>query len=369
MSIFGGLIRTRLGGGWGRRLRLGGAAVAVGLVLTACNVTIDGNTLTALDAQEESWYSDGDEPYVAVIQFRVTPGVAGSTQTRYLGNLQEIAQGIYDGESAGIPDAMAATKFPNVTMMTMENVIATGRAPEIVGAVSVAMESDASPWSAINGIMNDVRNELDRQLRLQVETLTLAQLLNPDTVSERLAEAAHRVEAASQPSFWRSVGIWFQSWGDPDDVIGFKVLLFVAAQGPLADAIDARFSSGLPPSVVGECPEARAPRRQLRGRRRHLPHPLGHHRHRVTGLRSAGLVTDSVTNPARARRSRRSRGRSLAGHVVGGRGRGWRWGWRSPRPSGCRARGRRRTGSSRRPPSGACSPAACSRSPPRGGCA
>ncbi len=235
----------------GRWCRAGGVLALGALVLMACNVTIDGNTLTAVDAQEEAWYSDGDEPYVAVIQFRVTPGVAGSTQTRYLGNLQEIAQDVYDGDSATIPDAMAATSFPNVTMMTLEDVIATGRAPEIVGAVSVAMESDASPWSAINGIMTDVRNELDRQLRLQVETMSLVDLLDPNTASERLAEAARRVEAASQPSFWRSVGIWFRSFGDPDDVIAFKVLVFVAAHGPLADAVDARFGSGMPPSVVG----------------------------------------------------------------------------------------------------------------------
>ena len=34
-------------------------------------------------------------------------------------------------------------------------------------------------------------------------------------------------------------------------MIGFKVLLFVAAQGPLANEIDARFAAGLPPAVVG----------------------------------------------------------------------------------------------------------------------
>ncbi len=227
------------------------AALAVaGVVLMACNVTVDGQTLTAIDAQEESWYSNGDEPYVAVIQFRVTPGVAGSTQTRYLGHLQEIAQHVYDGDSATIPDAMAATSFPNVTLVGFDDVLA-GKRPEIVGAVTVAMESDASPWSAIDGIMTDVRNELDAQLRLQIETLSLADLLDPTTAADRLAEAARRVEAAASPSFWRSVEIWFSSFGDPDDTIGFKVLFLVAANGELADAVDERLSSGLPASVVG----------------------------------------------------------------------------------------------------------------------
>ncbi len=226
------------------------ALVGAGLLLVACHVTVDGNTLTALDAQEEAWYSNGDEPYVAVIQFRVTPSVAGSTQTRYLGHLQEIAQGVYDGESAAIPDAMAATQFPNVNLVGFEEVLA-GQRPEIVGAVTVAMESDASPWSAIDGIMTDVRNELDAQLRAQIETLSLADLLSPTTAAERLAEAARRVEAAASPSFWESVGIWFRSFGDPDDTIGFKVLFFVAAEGELAAAVDARLASGLPPALVG----------------------------------------------------------------------------------------------------------------------
>lgn len=231
-----------------RLLRLG--AVAIVGVVAACNVSVRGSTLTVLDAQEEAWYSNGDEPYVAVIQFRVTPGVAGSTSVQFLGNLQEIAQHIYDGDSAPIPEAMAGTSFPKVTPIGF-NAILAGRSPEIVGAVMVAMESDASPWSAINGIMNDVRDELDTQLRAQIEPLSFAQILEPGTAAARLQEAAERVEAAAAPSFWRGVGIWFRSFGDPDDVIGFKVLFFVAVNGSLADTVDAQLATGLPNSVVG----------------------------------------------------------------------------------------------------------------------
>jgi hypothetical protein len=228
------------------------AVTALGaFVLLGCNATVTGQTLTVVHAQEDSWYSNGDEPYVAVIQFRVTPGVANSTQVRYLGHLQEIAQNMYDGSSAPIPPAMAATSFDNVNLVGFSDVLA-GKMPEIVGAVTVAMESDASPWSAIDGIMNDVTSELDRQLRAQIETLTLGDLLNPDQVAGRLSEAATKVEAAASPSFWRGVGIWFQSFGDPDDTIGFKVLFFVAASGDLANAVDAKLATGLPSDVIGQ---------------------------------------------------------------------------------------------------------------------
>ena len=54
--------------------------LVAGLLAVSCSLTnagARGQTLTAIDAQEESFFSDGDEPYVAVIQFRVIPGIAG----------------------------------------------------------------------------------------------------------------------------------------------------------------------------------------------------------------------------------------------------------------------------------------------------
>ena len=236
-----------------RRLRLGGVAIAAGLLVaaTACNATMDGQTLTALDAQEESFFSNGDEPYLAVIQFRVIPGVPGSTQVQFLGNLAEIAQHIDDGDSATIPDSMALASFPNVQYANLQQIIA-GTSPEIVGAVTVAMESDASPWSAINGIMNDVAAELDHQLRTQIEPMTFLDIVNGDTAATKLAGAAAAIQAAAEPEFWQAVGIFFSSFGDPDDVISFKVLFNVAVAGSeLQDIVDTKLGTGLPAAVVG----------------------------------------------------------------------------------------------------------------------
>jgi hypothetical protein len=236
-----------------RRRRLGGVALAAGLLVaaSACNASMDGQTLTALDAQEESFFSNGDEPYLAVIQFRVIPGVPGSTEVHFLGNLAEIAQHIDDGDSATIPDSMARTNFPDVRYANLNQIIA-GTSPEIVGAVTVAMESDASPWSAINGIMNDVAAELDHQLRTQIEPMTFLDIVNGDTAATKLAGAAAAIQAAAEPEFWEAVGIFFSSFGDPDDVISFKVLFNVAVAGSdLQDIVDTKLATGLPSSVVG----------------------------------------------------------------------------------------------------------------------
>lgn len=236
-----------------RRLRLGGVAIAAGVLLaaTACDATMDGQTLTALDAQEESFFSNGDEPYLAVIQFRVIPGVPGSTHVQFLGNLAEIAQNIDDGDSATIPDSMALASFPDVQFANLQQIIG-GTSPEIVGAVTVAMESDASPWSAINGIMNDVAAELDHQLRTQIEPMTFLDIVNGDTAATKLADAATAIQAAAEPEFWQAVGIFFSSFGDPDDVIGFKVLFNVAVSGSdLQDIVDTKLGAGMPAAVVG----------------------------------------------------------------------------------------------------------------------
>jgi hypothetical protein len=236
-----------------RRLRLGGVAIAAGVLVaaTACNATMDGQTLTAIDAQEESFFSNGDEPYLAVIQFRVIPGVPGSTHVQFLGNLAEIAQNIDDGDSATIPDSMALASFPDVQYANLQQIIG-GTSPEIVGAVTVAMESDASPWSAINGIMNDVAAELDHQLRTQIEPMTFLDIVNGDTAATKLADAATAIQAAAEPEFWQAVGIFFSSFGDPDDVIGFKVLFNVAVSGSdLQDIVDTKLGSGMPAAVVG----------------------------------------------------------------------------------------------------------------------
>ena len=103
--------------------------------------------------------------------------------------------------------------------------------------------------------------------------MSFADILSSETAGARLKEAAERVEAAATPSFWEGVGIWFSSFGDPDDVIGFKVLFFVAVNGELADVVDAQMSS-LPPEVVGRALRSGPLDVDLRRRRRDLPRPL-----------------------------------------------------------------------------------------------
>jgi hypothetical protein len=128
--------------------------------------------------------------------------------------------------------------------------IANGGSPEIIGVIAVAMESDASTWGAVNGLFGDVAAELDNQLRTVIETLTFNDIITPGTAAARLEQVAADVEASATPSFWRGLGLWFAAFGDPDDVIGFKVLLFAAVDDQLAPIVNDAFSSGLPDTIT-----------------------------------------------------------------------------------------------------------------------
>jgi hypothetical protein len=226
-------------------------ALATTAALAGCDWKVDAQTFRVSDAQEEGIFSDGDEPYLAVIQFRVKPGIAGSTSVQYLGNLQELHSGADDGDVMGIPDAMGRAHFPGVVPVGLGD-IANGGSPEIIGVITVAMESDLSTWGAVNGLMGDVAAELDNQLRTVIETLTFSDIITPGTAAARLEQVAAEVEASATPSFWRALGLWFAAFGDPDDVIGFKVLLFAAVDEQLRPIVDDAFSSGLPDTITAK---------------------------------------------------------------------------------------------------------------------
>ncbi len=234
-----------------RRLRTAVLVATLALVATACQIDVQATTFHVVDAQEEAWYSNGDEPYIAVIKWRVTPGTPGSTQVSLLTELDdELASNMYDGSSVGIPAANGLVEFDNVTPVALQQVL-TGSVPELLGTVVIAIESDNTPWGTINNLMHDVEASLATELANIVEPLTIADLTNPQVIADGLGQAAANVQAAITPDFWDSVLLFLGSLGDPDDVIGIGFTVWVATAGPLADVINASLPAALPGNAIG----------------------------------------------------------------------------------------------------------------------
>lgn len=221
------------------------------LVAAACTVQVGATELTVVQAQEDGFLQNGDEPYVAVIKWRVIPGTAGSASAEFIGNLQELGSGMDDGDSASIPAAMGTVDFPDIQFSTFEDLLLQGLVPELVGTVMVVMESDLTPWGTINNLMNDVEDALETELVNQVEPLTIAQLTDPQQVADALTTAAANVEAAVTPGVWDSILLFLGSLGNPDDPIAVGFTVWVASYGALGDLIESSLVGVLPPNATG----------------------------------------------------------------------------------------------------------------------
>lgn len=221
------------------------------MLAAACQIDVGATTLTVVQAQEDGFFENGDEPYVAVIKWRVIPGTPGSASAEFIGNLTELGSGADDGAVLGIPAAMGTVDFPDIQFSSLNKLLATGKVPELVGTVMIVMESDFTPWGTINNLMNDVEDALHAELVSQVEPLTIAQLTDPSAVADALSTAAANVEAAVTPNVWDSILLFLGSLGNPDDPIDVGFTVWIAASGPLGELIDTSLVSALPEGASG----------------------------------------------------------------------------------------------------------------------
>lgn len=223
---------------------------ALAVLATACQLDVAATQLHVVQSQEDGLFGNGDEPYVAVIQWRVIPGTAGSTEVSFLGNLAELGSGMDDGDSASIPASMGAVSFADVQSSSAQQ-LAQGVLPELVGTVMVVMESDLTSWGTINNLMDDVADALDTELRNQIEPLTIVDLTDPAVVADALSAAAANVEAAVTPGIWDQILIWLGSLGNPDDPIGVGFTVWIAAGGSLGAFIESSLPAALPANATG----------------------------------------------------------------------------------------------------------------------
>lgn len=225
--------------------------ILLSVIAAACTVQVGATTLTVVQAQEDGFLQNGDEPYVAVIKWRVIPGTAGSASAEFIGNLQELGSGMDDGDSASIPAAMGAVDFTNVQSASLSQLLGQGLVPELVGTVMVVMESDLTPWGSINNLMNDVESALQTELVNIVEPLTIAQLTDPQVIADALATAAANVEAAVTPGVWDSILLFLGSLGNPDDLIDVGFTVWISAYGALGQLVESSMIGALPGNATG----------------------------------------------------------------------------------------------------------------------
>ena len=180
--------------------------------------------LEVRNADEDDAWSDGDEPYFVTIGFRSKFKTPGSTKITWSGHLDDDwADGVDGGGKRAIPAAMGLVTFENVDRPTLQQITA-GAMPEVLGAIVVAFESDATPFDAIRSKIHEVEGEIRNQLVPLIEQGQL-DIFNP---GPQIKAAVKAVKDSVTPSTFEKIKIWLSSFGDPDDLVGFEALTFAA---------------------------------------------------------------------------------------------------------------------------------------------
>lgn len=189
--------------------------------------TIKLDRLFVHDADEDGALSNGDEPYIVPIGFRSQFRTPGSTSVFWKGVLDDDwASDVEEGGSKKIPAGQGELVFKGVSRPTVPEVF-DGALPEILGAVVLVFESDATPFDKIRGLVDDVRTALRSEVRRLVEGGAL-NLSDPEADIQRAVE---NVRAATELTTAEKIEIFLVSWTDPDDLVGIRPLAFAAVQG------------------------------------------------------------------------------------------------------------------------------------------
>jgi hypothetical protein len=221
------------------------------MVATGCTTYFDYHRVRVIDAQENGFFEDGDELILATISFRTKPGVAGSTEVVFNNSsLDKAATGLEDGDRKIISNSKGLYTFDDIEVVGLAGLL-RGQVPEIIGQLVIGIENDWTPRDLVKDALEEVRDQLRDELVRIIEPMTVLDILaDPAALSAEFAEAAKAVEEAGNPSFLQKLGLFIASGGNPDDILSFNLLFFVAVAPELAPVVDNAFTD-LPPNMFG----------------------------------------------------------------------------------------------------------------------
>jgi hypothetical protein len=232
-----------------RTVKLVAGLVGAALLASGCETYFDYQTVRVIEAQEDGFLEDGDELILATLDFRVRPGVPGSTQVRFNpASLDKAATSLEDGDVKTIDNAKGLYVFDNV-QITSTNSLLQGQAPEIIGQVVLGIENDLTPRSIISNELKKAEGRLKTLLVRVLESRTVTDILNnPDALMADLAGATGSIN--SDIGWFDNLLLTLVSLGNKDDILNFNVLFFVPVTPELAPVVDAAFSN-LPEGIYG----------------------------------------------------------------------------------------------------------------------
>lgn len=238
----------------------------------AGDLRIDFEKLNVDEANEDDFFSDGDEPYIIVVGFRSTLGVSGSTKVFVL-NFQEEkwANGSYDDDETTIPDSMGLVRIDDVlpefyvllpdggvrevfvpaSSSCDLSIESRGycQPPQLAGAIAIAMESDLTPWSMVQDLVAEQADALRSELQRIVENMEI-DVVHPRT----MVEATLNFQIDVSISFWEAVRLAIGSAADSDDYFGWAAIALLNVNPAVVDAYRPVELANFPNILLGTIP-------------------------------------------------------------------------------------------------------------------
>lgn len=192
------------------------------------NCIYNYSKLEVLNAEEDDFFSDGDEPYFVYLAFKSRTATKGSTQTflNVFAN-DQWAKKSKQGSVKTLPASMGRVAIP-VSMLDIVDVIEANKnktplTAEIVGVIGIGLESDNTPFGVVKQMINNLRSQVHSSIAGIVENLPAdATKIRFENISPDIKKAVENIKAKLTPSFAQKALLFLQSGGDPDDLAGIS---------------------------------------------------------------------------------------------------------------------------------------------------
>ena len=263
------------------RLSRAGLVASVALVLAACGSTpatvesaSSGSAASAVRTgfvgwddirteavEENSFVSDGDEPFVAVLRIRSTTGVPNSTRWAWVTDSPKASGPLKEGNQTSIDDGSGDAWFTgDLAVKPLEETqfigMNTKLTADMMVTVAFVLEEDGGNTATDVQVLKSLTDPVVKQVATIVEganiPITPMTVLDPSLATKPLLKLVETAKKIDAPSITNLIIIqllqrFVDAGGDPNDVIGVATTAFIPSTGQLLTALQ---KVGITPSTL-----------------------------------------------------------------------------------------------------------------------
>lgn len=186
------------------------------------------NKVTVVNHNDSFIYGTRDEPFVYQVWFRVKVGVPNSAQAGVIGERGNAIESLGDGQSQVLVGAQRSeVNFQNVRLLDVGDLVNPTNQLEIVGTWTWAMEKDDV---SVGSVAQEASSVMQNALNATVAAGSLPS--DPSVLLNQLFSNFGSAFNLIAGSLFNSIP------GIPDDAIGSRFYVGVAAKGALADVFN-----------------------------------------------------------------------------------------------------------------------------------